>query len=135
MHDIAMRKGDFTLFALFRRASSPWGQWDLVASARWLGDGRFQFLSELVDLIAELIGRKALSELARVVIIPTNDPTVKLILDNFPVDDGERRIGSNDLFGLQMDDAIILHAKRPSSKRPARKTLEAAGAGPSRRRG
>jgi hypothetical protein len=42
MHEIADRKGNFTLFALFMRADSPFarsddpGAWDLVVSAPWL---------------------------------------------------------------------------------------------------
>jgi hypothetical protein len=35
MHEIAAKKGDFTLFALFKRADGL-GRWDLVVSAPWL---------------------------------------------------------------------------------------------------
>jgi hypothetical protein len=54
-------------------------------------------------------------------------------LDSLPVDDAKRRIQNTDFFGLQIEDAIILRAKRPERKRPARKTLHPAGAGSSRR--
>jgi hypothetical protein len=54
-------------------------------------------------------------------------------LADFPVDDGERerRIQRNDLFDLEMEEAIILRAKRPVSKKPARRLLQPAGAGSS----
>jgi len=57
-----------------------------------------------------------LGSLARVEVVPDNDPTVKFILANFPVDDeedGECHITNTDLFGLQIEEAIILRAKRP----------------------
>jgi hypothetical protein len=42
MHEIAVKKGNFTLFALFMPADAPLhrgddpGTWDLVVSAPWL---------------------------------------------------------------------------------------------------
>jgi hypothetical protein len=98
MRRIASQKGDFTLFALFRRANGI-GEWDLVVSAPWLQKSRYQAVSELVDLLSKSIGRKSLVELARVEPIPTKDPNLKSLLAEFP-DDGEpeRRIRNIDLF-------------------------------------
>lgn len=134
MHEIAAQKGDFTLFALFRRADAP-GTWDLVVSAPWLEGGKLKALGQLVELLARSIGRESLSQFSRVEMVPSDNRTVKFILDNIPIDDGERRIQSTDLFGLQIEEAIILRAKRPIQRRPARKALHPAGAGSSRRRG
>ena len=137
MHEIAELKGDFTLFALFRREDAPstWGTWDLVVAAPWLESGKLKALGELVDLLARSIGRESLSQFSRVETVPSNNRTVKFILDKFPVDDGERSLQSTDLFDLRIEEAIILRAKRPSPNKPARKALHPAGAGPSRRRG
>ena len=133
MHQIAAQKGDFALFALFRRADGL-GKWDLVVSAPWLKDGRLKMLGKFVDLLTRSIGRKSLLQLARVEPIPSNNPTVQFILDNLPVDDGERRIQNTDLFGLEIEEAIILRAMRPNRKRPTRKVLHPVGAGASARR-
>ena len=137
MHEIAALKGDFTLFALFRRENDPstWGTWDLVVSAPWLERGKLKALSEFVDLLAKSIGRDSLSKFSRVQTIPSNDRTVEFILDKYPVDDGERSLQSTNLFGLQIEEAIILRAKRPRPNKPARKALHPAGAGLARRRG
>jgi hypothetical protein len=134
MHEIAAKKGDFTLFALFKRADGL-GRWDLVVSAPWLEGGKLKVLSELVDLVAKSMGRKRLTELARVETVPGDDPTVKSILDSLPVDDDdtERRIQNVDFFGLQIEEAIIVRAKRPERKKAVRKALQPAGAGASRR--
>jgi hypothetical protein len=130
MHYMVSQKGDVTLYALFKRANGV-GNWDLVVSAPWLAKSRYQATSELVDLLVKSIGRKSLVELARVEPIPVNDPNLKSLLAEFPVDDGEpeRRMRNIDLFGLEMDEAIILRAKRPRSKKPATRALQPAGAG------
>lgn len=137
MHEIAALKGDFTLFALFRREDAPstWGTWDLVVSAPWLESGNLKALDELVDLLGKSIGRESLSQFSRVEIIPSNNRTVKFILDKYPVDGGERSLQSTNLFGLQIEEAIILRAKRPRPNKLARKALHPAGAGLARRRG
>ena len=127
MHYIVSQKGDVALYALFKRANGV-GNWDLAVSAPWLPKTRYQAASELVDLLAKSIGRKSLVELARVEPIPGNDPNLKSILADFPVDEGEpeRRMQNVDLFGLEMEEAIILRAKRPAPKKPARRVLQRA---------
>jgi hypothetical protein len=134
MHEIAAQKGEFTLFAVFRRADAL-GMWDLLVSAPWLESGNLKALGELVDLLAKSMGRDSLSQFARVETIPSDNRTVQFILDSIPVDDGERRIHGTDLFDLQIEEAIIFRAKRPNRKRPAHQELPAAGVGSSRRRG
>lgn len=125
MHRIASRKGDFTLFALFRRANGL-GRWDLVVSAPWLEKGKSKAFGELVDLLAKSIDKGSFLQLARVEPIPGNNPTLKSILADFPVDDGERRLRNADLFGLEIAEAIILRAKRPGPKKAARRELQPA---------
>jgi hypothetical protein len=115
------------LYALFKRANGV-GNWDLVVSAPWLAKSRYQATSVLVDLIVKSIGRKSLVGLARVEPIPNNNPNLKSLLTEFPVGDGdpERRIRNVELFGLEMEQAIILRAKRPATKKPARTVLQRA---------
>jgi hypothetical protein len=134
MHEIAARKGSFTLFALFMRADDP-GTWDLVISAPWLDRGKLKALGELVDLLAKSIGRQALQQFSRVEAVPGNHPSVQFILRDIPVEDGERQVQSTDLFGLEIERGIIFRAWRPAAKRPATKALHPAAAGSSRSRG
>ena len=133
MHDIAAKKGDFTLFALFRRADAL-GTWDLVVSAPWIESGKLKATSEFVNLLAESIGTESLKQFARVQTVGEDSPAVKFILTNLPVDDGEFRLQSTALFGLEIEEAIIFRAKRPNAKKPAGKSLQPAGAGSSRGR-
>lgn len=133
MHDIAASKGDFTLFALFRRPDA-FGMWDLVVSAPWLEARNLAALDDFVSLLRKSIGRNQLSQLARVETLPSDDERVRHILDSVPIEDAERRIVSTDLFELEIEEAIILRAQRPDQKKPARKALAPAVAGSARRR-
>src|SRR5260370_39619996 len=117
----------------FRRADDL-GTWELVVSARWIESGKLKATSEFVNLLAESIGTKSLKQFARVQTVSEDSPAVKFILANLSVDDGEFRLQSTDLFGLEIEDAIIFRAKRPNAKKPAGKSLQPAGAGSSRGR-
>jgi hypothetical protein len=133
MHEMVARKGDFTLFALLRRDEPLYGLWDLVVAAPWLKGGTLAATSEVVDFLAKSIGTKGLQQLARVVVIGDDNPTVKFFLKNVPVDDGERRIQRTDLFGLQIEEGIIFRAKRPERAKPRRKVAHSTLSASSRR--
>jgi len=124
MRHIASQKGAFTLFALFRREDGL-GKWDLIVSAPWLEGANLETRGELVDLLAKSIGRKSLVQLARVEPIPSKNPTIKFILKNYPIEDGELRIPTAGLFGLQIEEGIILRAQQPARKKPARRVQRA----------
>jgi hypothetical protein len=117
-----------TLFALFKREDAP-GTWDLVVSAPWIESGKLKATSEFVSLLADSIGTASLEQFARVQTVSADSPAVKFILANLPVDDGELRVESTDLFGLEIDEAIIFRAKRSDSRKNSRKTLQPTAAG------
>ena len=118
MHEISSQKGDFTLFGLFMRSDAP-GTWDLVVSAPWLEDGKLKALSEFVHLLTNSIGEQAFRDLSRVQTVGEESPALKKILSAFSVEDGEVRIRQSNLFGLEIEDAIILRAQRPKSRMSA----------------
>ena len=134
MHEMAAQNGDLTLFALLRRADAVGGMWDLVVSAPWFKNSTLAATQEVVDLLTKSMGRKALLQFSRVVALTGDDPTVRFFLKNVPVEDGERRIQSTDLFGMQIEEAIVLRAKRPEPVRPRGKVAPATLSTPSRRR-
>ena len=112
MCEIAAKKGEFTLFALLMRTDAP-GTWDLVVSAPWLEGGKLKATGEFVRLLAQSIGEESLQQFSRVVALDRDDPPVKFILENLPVEDRELRIQSTDLLGLQIQEGIIFQAKKP----------------------
>jgi hypothetical protein len=111
MREIAAKKGEFSLFGIFLRSNSP-GTWDLVVSAPWLEKGKLKTLREFTELLSESMGEQALRKLAPIVILNEGDPAVKAVISAFSVDDGEVRVSRSNLFGLEIEDAIILRAKR-----------------------
>jgi len=141
MHEIAARKGNFTLFALFMRADAPFmraddpGTWDLVVSAPWLEGSKLKALKELVNLLAKSIGRQSVQQFSRVAVLPGNDPNAQFILRSTPVEDGERHVQSISLIGMQVERGIIFRAWRPGAKKTASKELHPAAVGSSRSRG
>jgi hypothetical protein len=86
--------------------------WDLVVAAPWLKRGKLKDLSEFIQLLAGSIGEQSLSQFARIVTIDELDPRLKAIVSKFSVDDGDINIQSSDLFGLDIEEAIIMRAKR-----------------------
>ena len=129
MNDITAKKGPFTLFALFMRADSP-GTWDLVVSAPWLEVGKLKATAQLVDLLSDSISEETFKQFAKIVPVAGDDPTVQFMLKNLSVGDNERelRVQSTDLFGLEIEEAIILRAKtaeteRNAANRPARQAV------------
>jgi hypothetical protein len=129
MHEIAALKGDFTLFALLRRPDALGDMWDLVVSAPWFKKSTLAATQEMVDLLTKSMGRKALLQFSAVVTLPLDNPIVRFFLKNVPVEDGERGIRSTDLFGTQIEEAIVFRAKRPAPRkaraREAHSTLSA----------
>jgi hypothetical protein len=134
MHDMAAQKGDLTLFALLRRADAVGGMWDLVVSAPWFKNSTLAATQEVVDLLTKSLGRKALLQFSRVVALTGDDPTVRFFLKNVPVEDGERRIQGTDLFGMRIEEAIVLRAKGPEPVRPRGKVAPSMFSTSSRRR-
>jgi hypothetical protein len=131
MHEMAARKGDFTLFALLRRADAVGGMWDLVVAAPWFKNSTLAATQEVVDLLTKSMGRKALLQFSRIVALAGDDPIVRFFLKNVPVEDGERGLQSTDLFGMQIEQAIIFRAKQPERARPRSKEAHSALSGSS----
>ncbi len=111
MRDIAAQKGDFSFFGLFLRADAP-GTWDLVVSAPWLEGQNLRDLGEITKLLSKSIGQQSLRQLSRVVILNERDPSLKKVVSAYSVDDGELRVQHSKLFGLDIEDAIIMRAKK-----------------------
>lgn len=111
MREIALKRGEFTLFGLFMRSDTP-GSWDLVVSAPWLEEGKLKALGEFTQLLAEHIGEEQLREFSRIVTLNASDPALNTVLAEIPVDDVPVRVQHKNFFGLEIEEALILRAKR-----------------------
>jgi len=83
----------------------------------WLEEGKLKATSELVELLSDSVGETSLHEFSRIATLGADHPTVKFILENLAVDDGELRMQSTDLFGLRIEEAVVFRAKRPVARR------------------
>jgi hypothetical protein len=110
MRTISAKRGDFTLFALFRREDAPDG-WDLVVSSSWLEEGKLKALGEFAEALKRSIGERQVRELSRIVTIKQDDPGLKAILSSIQVDDGVAEVRESVFFGLRVERAIFLRAK------------------------
>lgn len=124
MHEIAAKKGEeFTFFGFFLRADAV-GAWDLVVSAWWLANFRLETLDELHRLLIASLGKVTTGKIGRLVTLRPDDANLRAVVSEYPVEDGEVRVKRECLFGLEIEDAIILRA-RPGTTRRARKVSEA----------
>lgn len=111
MHAIAERKGEFTLFGVFLRSEPP-DDWDLVVAAPWLNKRKFKAVGEIVELLAESVGRDILLQLSSVQTLEEGNPALEAVLSAVTVDDGEMRIQNSSFSGLEIEDAVIMRAMR-----------------------
>lgn len=83
-----------------------------MVSATWLGEEKLADLRDLARLLSEELGEDQLKQFSRIVILDTSDPALNAVLSAISVEDGEVRVQQSNFFGLQIEDALILRAKR-----------------------
>lgn len=96
------------------RADAP-DSWDLVVAAPRFYAGKLKTLGEFLELLSESIGESNPRQLSRVATLNEDDPALNALLSAISVEDGETRVQRSNFFGLEIEDAIILRAKRPMS--------------------
>ena len=111
MRKLESQKGRFTLFGLFLREDSP-GTWDLVVAAPWLEHGKLKALREFARELSNTFGQAQILSFSGIVTLNHRDPALRAILKDVgsvrePV---ERR--GHSLFGLPVEHAFILRARR-----------------------
>src|SRR5438876_3562461 len=110
MNAIAEEKGHFSLFAVVKRADSPW-QWDLVVAAPWLKVGRLKALAELVRLLEQQLGKREVRRFGRIATLEPNSRETRAELAALNIDNTERRFHHTTLFGADVEEAVVLRAK------------------------
>lgn len=111
MREIAAERGAFTLFGIFVRPH-PAGACDLVVSAPWLQSDKLAAVAELARLVSAHGGADALTRLASIQTVDDQSPAVEAVLAAVDVDDGEVRIHHPDFFGIDIEEAVIMRARR-----------------------
>ena len=110
--EIAAKRGDFSLFALFLREDVP-DRWDLMVSAPWVGPNKNEAVDYLVSEIKSHLGAEDLVNLSRIVLADANYPPVQALAKAFHVEHGRVEVRDSNLFGLQVRHAFIITSKSP----------------------
>ncbi len=112
--EIAAKRGDFVLFALFMREESAAG-WDLIVAAPWIGGFSRESVQFFVDEIKSLLGAQALTSLSRIIVF---DPYHKEVLEfnrAVEVEHGDIEIRDRDIFGQTIREAHVITSKLPAA--------------------
>ncbi|MCZ6490508.1 MAG: hypothetical protein O7A06_08255 [Acidobacteria bacterium] len=112
--EIAAKKGNFFLFALFLREDVP-DRWDLMVSAPWLSLNKGEAVEYLVNEIKSHLGPQGLVNLSRIVLVDPNDPPARALAKAFHVEHGKVEVRDSNLFGLQVKHAFIITSKTPEA--------------------
>src|SRR3972149_6864708 len=105
--EIAQKRGDFSLFALFLREDAP-DRWDLLVSAPWASQDKQKAVDFLVSEIKSHLGPQDLVSLSRIVVVDSNDPPVQALANAFHVEHGRVEVMDSNIFGLQVKHAFII---------------------------
>ena len=109
--EIIAEKGDLTFFALFLREGVE-DRWDLLASASWLDRDKAGGRRYLTRKLTTRLADREMLELSRIVVIERNDPSLRKLLRDTTVDDGETCELQNVQFaGQSLRRALIFEAK------------------------
>ena len=112
--EIAEKRGDFSLFALFLREDVP-DRWDLMVSAPWVAPNKQEAVDYLIAEIKSHLGPQDLINLSRIVLVDPDDVPVQALNKAFHVEHGRVEVRDSNFFGLPIRHAFIITSKRPDA--------------------
>lgn len=104
--EISTEKGEFSLFALFRRAEAP-DKYDLLVSAPWIEADKKQSLDYLVEKVRKQLTKGQLLSLSRIVLLEKDNPILKSINKAIKVKHGSVEVKDSSFSGIQISQACI----------------------------
>ena len=125
---IALRKdkGHVALFMLNGTGTQAEQTWNLIASV--IGYDEIPLkkaLVHLINLMRENVIEAHLKSLTRATILKTSDPFVKSMNQAFNVKNSTARIQSSNIFGIYIENAILLESQKPPMKSGSKKQKKA----------
>jgi len=113
--EISLEKGDFYLFALFRREDAA-DRWDLVVASPWLEADEQQGLNYLADKVRAALTEEELLSLSKIVVLEADNPVVDAVRKS--VQDtrhGRVELENQDFAGVQVAHACISTSTAPAT--------------------
>lgn len=105
---LAETRGPFELFALLLRDDAP-DEWDLVVAAEWI-DADVTALKTIAKRVQTALG-PAVTKISRVVIVPSNSPSVDAIASGRRLEHGLEEVGSSTILGMDMRRAFYVTSR------------------------
>ncbi|MGH9838525.1 MAG: hypothetical protein ACREEM_07065 [Blastocatellia bacterium] len=109
--EIAKEKGKFTLFGLFHREGTLYDQWDLVASAPWIGEDRFEHIPYFVGKMKERLTTEERIMVPRIVLLNPSEPFVEDIAETVNKKRGVADVFNHYFNGMMIERGHVITAK------------------------
>ena len=109
--EIAKEKGKFVLFGLFHREGALFDKWDLVASAPWIGEDRFEHIEYFVSKTRERLTPEEMVMISRIVLLNPSEPFVKEITEKVGKKRGVAEVTNHLFNGMVIERGHIITAK------------------------
>jgi hypothetical protein len=104
---IALEKGPFKLFALFKRDNFPW-EWDVVLSAEWLPGNEMESLKYIFDKIRVVLNHKEFINISKVVLLDVNEPFVKELQAFLEEHNNPKAFSNTDINNLEIREGLMI---------------------------
>lgn len=113
---LSEEKGDFNLFGLFLREDSANNKWDLLVSAGWVEENKYESLKIISQKIRDHLENHELVNLSRIVLLEDNNPELEAFSQTLNIEHGCVEIKKEDFFGLEIRQAFIITSRNKTAK-------------------
>jgi hypothetical protein len=109
--EIAKEKGKFLLFGLFHREGALFDKWNLVASAPWIGEDRFEHIDYFVSKMKEKLTPEEMVKISGIFLLNPSEPVVKDIAERVGKKRGVAEVTNHYFNGMVIERGHVITAK------------------------
>lgn len=115
------------LWAMFEHEDAP-DKWDVVLSSQGSDQNIASAIRKISDHLVPELDRSELAAVSRIVVIPSEEPSVLALASSVRVQGGIMEVHDCDFDGLLIKHAFIFATQRPPRTRVATNPIGATGA-------
>lgn len=104
--EISTEKGEFALFALFRRDDAT-DKYDLLVSAPWIEADQKQSLEYLAKKVQSRLDQDQFESLSRIVLLDKGNPVLEAIRKSVQTKHSAHEVQNTNFSGVQITQACI----------------------------
>jgi hypothetical protein len=110
--EIAAKRGEFTLFALFQREESDY--WDVVVAAPWLESDKGEAYRFMAEQLQSHLNLQEILTVSRIVLIDEDNPYLEAVVQAKNGHEGVVEVRDEEFFGLPIQRGYIITALKPT---------------------